>query len=163
VQHHFGTKSGLRDAVNAHVATLVGDAFADAGENRTEDPIADLGLRITAVVRGHPEVVQYVGRALLEGDEATEDLFASFVDLAAGQLGRLDERGLLNPDRDQVWAALHPVVWSLGSVLLKDAIDRRLPEPLLTPAGLERWNEASTALFRHGVEAPPGGGKRRGG
>ena len=29
VQHHFGTKAGLRDAINDHVVAIAADAFSD--------------------------------------------------------------------------------------------------------------------------------------
>lgn len=52
---------------------------------------------------------------------------------------------------DRVWARLHVLVYNLGVVLLEPAIDRHLPEPLRSPEGLERWREAATAMFHHGL------------
>ncbi len=43
---------------------------------------------------------------------------------------------------------------NLGTVLLEPAINRHLPEPFFSSEGLERWNEASTALFKQGASVP---------
>ena len=150
VQHHFATKAGLRDAVNAYVAEIVGQAFAGAVD--AEDPIADLGDRIAQIVRAQPVAVRYVGRAIIDGDNAILELFGGFVDLSSEQMRLLRSQGLLSPEVDPTWAALHPVVWGLASGVFAAAIEQRLPAPLLTDEQLSRWIEASTALFRHGVQ-----------
>ena len=159
VQHHFSTRRGLRDAVNDYVASVVGDAFSDTDSSQGGDPIAELGDRITSVVREHPTAILYVARALAEGDDAVLRLFDAFYEIAASEQARLRRAGLLRSDVDRVWAALQPLVWNLGCVLFSDAISRRLPESFFSPGGLERWNAASTAFFAHGVGA--GGQNKR--
>jgi hypothetical protein len=39
-------------------------------------------------------------------------------------------------------------------LLFQTALDRHLPDPFLTPQGLERWQAAGTKLFRHGIYQP---------
>jgi hypothetical protein len=78
-------------------------------------------------------------------------IFDAFVAIAHAQWQRLADNDLLRPDTDLTWTALHAVVMILGTVLLREAVDRHLPEPFFTPAQLERWNAASNALFREGT------------
>jgi hypothetical protein len=52
---------------------------------------------------------------------------------------------------DRRWAALHVVIFNLGTALLEPAINRHLERPLLTADELERWNVATTELFRSGL------------
>ncbi|MGI8558819.1 MAG: hypothetical protein ACR2ND_11020 [Solirubrobacteraceae bacterium] len=58
------------------------------------------------------------------------------------------------PDSDATWAGLHVLIYNLGVILLEEAIDRQLPEPLRSDRGLERWRVAATALFHHGLYRP---------
>ncbi|MGH2834079.1 MAG: TetR/AcrR family transcriptional regulator, partial [Solirubrobacteraceae bacterium] len=59
--------------------------------------------------------------------------------------------GVIDPDTDIEWLALHSVVYNLGTVLLEQAINRHLPEPFYTDRQLQRWNEATTTLIRRGT------------
>jgi AcrR family transcriptional regulator len=162
VQHHFVTKAGLRDAVNEYVIETIADAFSEfVAEDAPEVTFAELGERITATVAENPTALLYVGRALVEGDEAALGLFDALVEIALSQYKRLAERGELRADLDLEWAAMQIVIFNLGTVLLEDAVNRRLPQPFFTPESLERWNRASTALFEHGLAPAPAAKRRR--
>src|ERR1700677_1470442 len=63
----------------------------------------------------------------------------------------LADHDLLRPDADLSWIALHSVVIILGTIMLRDSIDRHLPHPFFTPEQLDRWNTAGNALFREGA------------
>ncbi len=152
VQHHFPTKAALVDAVTEHVVALATEAFSDLSENGSPiEAQQELGDRVTAFVAEHPTAVLYVARSAADGEQAALEIFDAFVAIAREQWRRLDDRGLLRADVDLEWTALHAVVHVLGTLLLKDAIDRHLPAPFFTPAQLERWNAASNALFREGT------------
>jgi AcrR family transcriptional regulator len=152
VQHYFPSKAALVEAVNAHVVAIATRAFSGLVEDGS--PVAaqqELGDRVTAFVAAHPTALLYVARSAADGETAALDMFDAFLGIAREQWRRLDDGGLLRADTDLEWTALHAVVLVLGTVLLKDAIDRHLPAPFFTPAQLERWNTASNALFREGT------------
>lgn len=152
VQHYFPSKDALRDAVNEHVIALAAEHFADlpqaAGD---EDPLVALGDRITLLVSEQPEAILYAARAIVEGDTAALELFDAFVAIASAQWERLAGEEMLRPDLDLGWAALHPVIFNLATVLFRRAIERHLPEPFFSPRELARWNTATTALMRSGT------------
>jgi AcrR family transcriptional regulator len=152
VQHYFPSKTALVEAVNAHVLALATDAFGDLSKSDSSiDAVQELGDRINAFVTDHPTTLLYVARSTADRDNAALGIFDAFVSIAHAQWQRLAARDLLRPDIDLTWAALHTVVMVLGTVLLGDAVDRHLPEPFFTPAQLDRWNAASSALFREGT------------
>jgi TetR/AcrR family transcriptional regulator, regulator of cefoperazone and chloramphenicol sensitivity len=155
VQHHFPSKAALRVAVNEYVIRIAREAFADVPIDGDAAAIfEDFGDRITALVGEHPTALRYVARAAAEGDPAALDLFDGFVAITEAQQGRLADAGLLEPSLDRTWAALHLVVFNLGTVMLEEAIDRHLPEPFRREESLERWNSASTAFFRRALTRP---------
>ena len=152
VQHYFQSKTALVEAINAHVLALATDAFSDLVAN--DSPLEaqqELGDRVTAFVAANPTALLYVARSAADGEPAALEMFDALLAIARQQWRRLQDRGLLRGDVDLEWTALHAVVHVLGTLLLKDAIDRHLPAPFSTPAQLERWNTASNALFREGT------------
>jgi TetR/AcrR family transcriptional regulator, regulator of cefoperazone and chloramphenicol sensitivity len=156
VQHHFPNKAALIDAVNDYVIDIATHAFSQPPDKDSPADIQQqLGDRVTALMREHPTTLRYVARSAADGDETALGLFDAFLAIARAQWQALADRDLLRPDTDITWAALHAVVINLGTILLKDAIDRHLPAPFFAPEQLERWNTASNALFREGVYRTP--------
>ncbi len=159
VQHYFSTKAALVEAVNGHVVAIATDAFSDLSEHSSPlEAQQELGDGVTAFVGEHPTAVLYVARAAADGDRAALAIFDAFVAIAQRQWQRLADHDLLRPGTDLTWTSLHAVVFVLGTVLLRDAVERHLPQPFYTPEQLERWNAASNALFREGTyRTTPGG------
>ena len=157
VQHHFGTKAALREAVDAYVASVATEAFVGVDAQELTDPVRELGDRINSVVRDYPLALRYVARSVAEGDEAALRLFDTFFALAREQWSQLAEAGRLHPEVDVDWAALHVVVFNLGTVLFEKAISRALGEAFVDPDELERCNSATCDLFARGVFRPDGG------
>jgi AcrR family transcriptional regulator len=151
VQHHFGTKAGLRQAVDEYVTSVVTEAFRDIDALDTADPLRELADRITAVVRDHPTALAYVARSVAQRDPAAVGLFEGFVALAREQWRRLDEAGRLRQGVDLEWAALHIVIFNLGTVLFEGAISSARGTSFTDPAEIERWNDAARELWEHGV------------
>ena len=151
VQHHFGTKAGLREAVDEYVAAVAVEAFRDVDALELADPVRELGDRVASLVRDHPTALLYVARSVAEGDEAGLALFDTFVALAREQWGRLAEDGRLHAGVDVEWAALHIVIFNLATVSFETAISRTLGEPFASPREVERWNEATRDLFQRGL------------
>ncbi len=155
VQHHFPSKAALRDAVDEHAVATATEAFRNFPESVSAGEIQkELGDRVTAIVRDHPLMLRYVARSISEGEEAGLRLFDAFVEIADAQWARLSQEGLLREDADMLWVGLHAVVLNLATVMFEQAIDRHLPTPFRAPEMLERWNEASSALFRSGMYGP---------
>jgi TetR/AcrR family transcriptional regulator, regulator of cefoperazone and chloramphenicol sensitivity len=156
VQHHFPNKASLIAAVNDFVIGIATDAFSQPLDSASSADIhQQLGDRVTALVREHPTALRYVVRSAADGEENALVLFDAFFAIARSQWQTVADQNLLRPDTDITWAALHAVIINLGTVLLTSAIDRHLPEAFFTPTQLERWNAASTALFREGVYRTP--------
>ncbi len=151
VQHHFTTKDKLREAVNEYVVERAAKTFAELPSGSAEDVQRELGDRVTAWAREHPEALLYVARLTADEDPAALEMFDAFLAIAQEQWRRLSEEGLIRPDVDLGWAALQAIVLILGSALFEGAIGRHLPKPWRDPEQLERWNRANSDLFQRGV------------
>lgn len=152
VQHHFGTKDRLQEAVDDYVLATVFDAIESQPLPwPPADPLTELGHRVTAILRHDPAVVRYVGRALVDGDPVAFTVFDRLVDIATAQWDQLAVRGLLRTDADRQWAILHSLVVIIGTALLQAPIERHLSAPLLTEDQLRRWDTATAELLRRGL------------
>src|SRR5438067_281722 len=155
VQHHFQSKAGLRKAVEEFVSRRALESFGEpiGGESPAESS-AQIGAKISAFIRENPAAFAYIGRSLLEADEAGLELFDGLLALARAQLDRIAARGLLRTDVDRQWAALHVILIDVAAYLLEPALSRYLGEPLLGENGLRRMERATQALFLNGIYLP---------
>jgi AcrR family transcriptional regulator len=160
VQHHFRTKAGLRDAVNEYVVEVAAETFE--GLVDAADGWPEMGDRVTAWVRDNALALRYLARGLTDWDSEASKIFDTVVEMVrANGVQALARAGTLGPDVDQDWAAMHVVIFNLACVLLEPAISRHLPEPFFAPSELERWNRATTELYRRGFTRSSGGSRAR--
>jgi AcrR family transcriptional regulator len=145
VQHYFPSKAKLRAAVDAHVIDVARATLAVRAVDG--DPVADIAERLTALVSEHFVALRYVARGVAEGDEAALAMFDAITQLCRDQLTAFAEQGLLREGLDHEWAALHTVLINLGTVILEPGVSRQLGRPFLDDSQVQRWKEATTALF----------------
>ena len=145
VQHYFPSKAALRSAVDEHV-TAVCRAALEVRDVKG-DEVADIAERLTALVADDFVALLYVARGVADGDEAALAIFDTLVALCRAQLDRFQRLKLLRADLDLEWAAMHTVLINLGTVVMEPGVSRRLGGPFLAATQVERWKQATTALF----------------
>jgi AcrR family transcriptional regulator len=150
VQHHFANKAGLVKAVDDHVMAVVVETIAQPISAPPADSIAEMGGRVTRIIAEHPDVVDYVGRALIDGSPLGTTIFDTLVAFGMVRWNQRKERGELRPEVDVTWAALNSLVLALGTMIMRGHVERQLPEPLTTPAQLQRWQDSVNSLLREG-------------
>ena len=153
LDHHYPSEVDLREAINEHVMTVAARYFADAPVDDDVD-YSMFGRRITNLLKAHGDEIRYVGRGAIDGDPDGLAMFDAFMAIALQNYQELADNGVLDPDTDLEWAAIHMVVFNLAVMLFQHAIDNHLPDSLSTDEGMERWHLADTELFRHGLLRP---------
>ena len=149
LDRHFPTEAALREAINERLIAISARILGDEPAS-DEEEFDLLARRVTDLVREHVDEVRFVARAAADGDPDGLAMFDAFMAFALASFQGMKDGGVLEPDLDVEWAALHVVVFNLASVLYRKAIENHLPEPLSDPVGLERWHTADTELFRRG-------------
>lgn len=153
VQHHFGNKAGLIAAVDNYVLRVFGEALESNPLPVPTEPADDfksLGGRFSKLIHDHPNVVDYVGRALSEGNNIGVVIFDGLLQISIRQRDTFAAAGLTRPDIDPDYAALNPLILRLGAIMLRSHIARHIDGAFTTPAELRRWDAAVTAMIRHG-------------
>ena len=155
VQHYFGTKAALVEAVDDHVLRVISEALVEAPlPPMPQDPSVLMGRRITAVISENDDVIAYIGRALAEGGSIGSEVFDGLLQITMAQRDRLVERNQARQDLDPLWSALNVLLVRLGPVLLRSHIERHIPEPFNSPTQLKRWDDAVVTLISRGQMRP---------
>lgn len=152
IQHHFGSKAALVEAVDAELITILREAAPSPMPPR--DTVADVGQRTTALIAQHPEALDYFAHLLISGTPTGQAIFDALVDIGRAQWTDLSRQGLVRTDLDPTWGPLNPLVLVLGTLILRSHIERQLPAPLTSPTQLPVWETALNSLIKNGQLAP---------
>ena len=155
VQHHFGTKAGLVNAVDSEVLRVLTAMMAEPIPEPPADPVAEVGQRVSSLIAEQPDVVNYLSRAFVTGGALGTMIFDSLAANGAARWNDLHDQQQTRPDLDLVWAPLHPLILVVGTLILRPHIDRRLGEPFGTPRQLQRWQTSVNAMLREGQLRAP--------
>jgi AcrR family transcriptional regulator len=148
VQHHFGTKDGLRAACDAFVLDYM---RAGVDEGIARDRIADPAF-IAATHRSAPPVLGYLARALVDGSPAAATVFDELVAITEQYLEGIPA------ETDAHTRAVVLTAMRLGLTVLRDHVTRALGTELHSPAGSARVGRATLDLIA--PQLIPGGADR---
>jgi AcrR family transcriptional regulator len=156
VQHHFGTKANLVQAIDDHVTTVLTASLATPASAPADDPVADIADRVVSLLTDHADIVDYLCRALVDATPTGTRVFDTLVGVVGGHWAELQEQGLAKPGLDPVWMTLNPLILVLAMFILRAQLNRHLPEPLTSPAQIERWRNATEQIIADGqLQRPP--------
>jgi len=155
VIHHFGSKDGLRRAVDAVVVKRITAALSEVPIGSSGASLIDQRAEVLArVLAPQPALLQYIAQALSESGEAAGELFTLLY--AAARADRaLADAGVIRADSDPFWRALQQLVLIVGPLLLRPLIEQQLGGSLFEPGNFERWMRANADLLKHGIYTPP--------
>ena len=155
IKHHFGSKDGLRDAVDAHFLRRTSAAF--------ERALADTeGMDVDGVARYErawlaryanewPDFVAYLRRAILESSPWGQNLFKRYYESIRHATDRWDFAGRIDPDVDRLWLPLLYAFMLLGPLILDPHIQTMLGKSTYEPEMWERYQRAFHALLWQGA------------
>jgi AcrR family transcriptional regulator len=134
IQHHFGTKDGLREACDAYVMQRLRQGVE---HGVTEQAIADPAF-VAETDRTAPMILRYLARALTDGWPAATTLFDQAVTRTEAHL---TAQGAATGQPTRTRAAVFTAM-KLGVVVLHEQLSRTLAIDTLSPNGLSEVSEA---------------------
>jgi AcrR family transcriptional regulator len=155
VQHHFGTKANLIRAVDDHVFQLLNEITARPVSAPPADSVADMSSRVSILLSEHFDVVNYLGRALVDGSALGTKIFDTLAVSGTKRWNQRKANGELRDDVDLTWATINSMVLALGAIALRGHIERQVPGAFTDPDELARWENAVTGLLRSGLFREP--------
>ena len=152
ITHHFGSKTALRNAVDAAVL----DAFAQALESvevaGSPEAVSDqINAAIAGIIGGDRAVRDYLGRSLVEATDASQQLFDALSDLVTDGLEALESAGFVRRGTDERWRAYAVLFIILGPILLGRQLESRLGTDAFTPDVVATRSASNIDLLRYGL------------
>lgn len=159
VLHHYGSKAGLREAVDAYASDAF-DVLLDV--NNRDDVVKRLaeggsGWLAEAFAESFPPdspLPAYLRRLMLSGDPAGERLFRQWYDATLLLLETMTDEGVAAPSDDPEVRAAFLLGADLALVLLRQPIANALGTDPFGTEGMTRWAEEVLSIYRDGVLIP---------
>lgn len=157
INHHFGSKEGLREAVDQHFIGQFEEVLAEQRPApRDEDESLAQSVEFTeAWINRHIDdwdlTKAYMRRALLEGSDWGAGLFERFYQVVRTSVDRMDADGKIRPDVDRLWLPLLIMYMELGTLLLEPFVDRVLGKSGFDRQLWRRRHQAYIDLVYRGV------------
>lgn len=123
IQHHFGTKEGLRQAVDGLVVDQIVAALATV--DHTGSPARVVAARDAAVremLEQNPVIVQYINRALLEPDGRGGALLEAIVDLTTREVEGLRRKGHASTRTSDKVQVVRTIMGQVGELFLEPVV-----------------------------------------
>ncbi len=147
ILHHFGSKDGLRRAVDEFVLnfiTEVLDEFSQAGSSEG-------GVAAFSRVAEQPAVLTYASRAIISGDAAGDALFDQVAKIGTSNFTQMHDAGLVRDLEDPEMVSLFLLAADLAVMLLRSHIQRQIGFDPMSPEGIERWTRAEFEVVGQGI------------
>src|SRR5690348_1247049 len=155
VVHHFGSKDGLRAAVDDYAGRAFDSLFEmdgrDLAELLTGDNMMSIGEMFARTFPHGSPLPAYLRRLLLVNDPAGAALFGRWYDLTRRLLDSMTEMGAARPGEDPAVRAAFLLVNDLALILLRNQIAAAIGVDPLTPEGMTRWAKEVTAVYTQGA------------
>lgn len=157
INHHFGSKEGLREAVDRYFIQQFEEVLF---EERPAATSVSEGLEVATEstenwINRHIEdwdlSKAYMRRALLEGSDWGAGLFERFYQVVRTSVDRMDAQGQVREDVDRLWLPLLIMYMELGTLLLEPYVARVLGKSGFDRVLWKRRHRAYIDLIYRGV------------
>lgn len=155
VVHHFGSKDGLRAAVDEYASKAFDALFAMDGQDLaamlTGGNVTSMAELFARVFPHGSPLPAYLRRLLLVNDPAGAALFGRWYALTRTLLDSMTEAGAVRPTGDPAVRAAFFLVNDLALILLRNQVAAAIGVDPLTPDGIARWAKEVTAVYTEGA------------
>jgi AcrR family transcriptional regulator len=157
INHHFGSKEGLREAVDRYFIEQFEEVLFESRPvpSNEDEGIAQSVEFTENWINRHIDdwdlTKAYMRRALLEGSDWGSGLFDRFYNVVRTAVDRSDADGKIRPDVDRLWLPLLVMYLELGTLLLEPYVERVLGKSGFDRELWRRRHKAYIDLVYRGV------------
>ncbi len=156
VVRHYGSKDGLREAVDTHVAQVFEVLLAQVVQSGGDiglDPSALPSLLdgLTAHLPAGSAIPAYLGRLLITGGPVGSALFHRLYEVSTHALAGMAESGMATAGSDPEVRAAFLLVNDLAVLILRRHLTEVLGVDPVTAPGMKRWATEVLTIYRDGL------------
>lgn len=157
VMHHFGSKDGLKAAIDGRVAHEIEEMLGQLPTIMEENTQQSLGALMADWLEREPNLAGYMRRMLLDGGPTADALFGQFFDVTTRSIRMLTEAGIMRESIDVPTQASFMLGADLAAILLRPQIERMTGLDPLSRPGLRKWTALAMDIYTNGIFAaqPP--------
>jgi AcrR family transcriptional regulator len=156
VMHHYGSKDGLKDAVDRRAVAFFEEMIGDLARIGEEGGAASLAELFAGRLESEPSMAAYVRRLLADGGTAADELFARLFEATSAGMRALVAAGIARPAADERIRTAFLLANDLSLVLLRRQIAQATGIDPLSREGLAAWAAAVMEVYTGGVFTAPG-------
>ena len=152
VIHHFGSKDGLRAAVDESVLAVFLERFDALPKDLPADRLSRAMANVFSDVLGpNADIRQYLRRCLLDETPAGTTIFDDMVAATRRGLELLERAGGIRADSDPEWRPFQVLSIVLGPLLMEPVMQRHIGEPAYAPEVVRRRTSANLDVLSRGL------------
>lgn len=125
VRFHFGSKEGLRKAVDDYVIETLHDWF-EAHARTLEDDDNDFWMNAAKAISENRPIYRYLRRAVLDNEPSAVELMRRYYEFHKEELRRFAETGIVRADYDQKFTPFMTVFLTLGPLIMYPLMEAEL-------------------------------------
>jgi AcrR family transcriptional regulator len=155
VIHHFGSKKGLRAAVDSYVNGVFDILFQQIGSldwHADGAAVSIAEMMLAQLPPGSP-IPAYLCRLWLAGEEPGQMIFRHWYELTCAVMNEMTEEEVLRPSSDPAVRSAFVMIMDLSLLVLHDQLSGALGFDPLTREGMERWAAAALDVMHDGIFA----------
>lgn len=155
VIHHFGSKDGLRTAIDARVAEAIEEMLVQLPNVVRDGSYQSLAAVMADWFDREPSLANYMRRMLIDGGEPADALFTLFFETATRTSDALVRAGIVREPADPAAQAAFLVGNDLAVILLRPQLERVTGVDPLSHEGLARWSAVAIDVYTNGIFTTP--------
>lgn len=151
--HHYGSKAGLRDAVNREVIAIIGGFIDDhlpEGDS-IEEIFAKPEAGFRELFTSRPELGAYIRCLFFDGDEAGLEILRQFMAISRKLSASFESLGWMREAPDPEMRDLQLIILEMGPILFYPLFAAYFEQPPLTEETHQRWMATEFDLFMNGL------------
>ncbi len=155
VMHHYGSKDGLKDAVDRRAVAFFEEMIGELARIDAEGGSASLAELFAGRLESEPAMTAYVRRLLADGGAAADTLFGKLFEATAAGMHSLVAAGIARPAQDERIRTAFLLANDLSLVLLRRQLTQATGTDPLSREGLAAWTAAVMDIYTGGVFTAP--------
>lgn len=159
INHHYGSKEGLRQAVDEYFIErferFYGDEAGRVEDKAPRDVVRSVDQWVAGIAEEWPVFCRYFRRALLEETPWGAKLFKRYFDIVRASIDRMDAQGRIRPDVDRLWLPFLFMFLETGTLLMDPYIKQILGQSGFEPDLWRRRYRAYGDMIARGVYTQP--------